>query len=63
MKSSKEYIQERLDELALQYHNKFYCDLSRELRETIRMMAHKQYQNYLGGVIDSTYDRIREQLK
>jgi len=62
MKSSKEFITSRLDELALQYHDKFYADLSKELQETIWMMAHKQYQNYLGGFIDATHDRIKDEL-
>ena len=62
MKSSKEFITERLDDLALEYHGKFYCDLTEELQKTIWFIAQKQYQNYLAGFIDSTYDRMREEL-
>ena len=43
MKSAKEWITERIDDLALEYHNKFYCDLTSKLQETIWFMAHKEY--------------------
>ena len=62
MKSAKEWITNRIDELALEYHAKFYCDLSRELQEAIWFMAHKQYVDYLSSYIDSTYDRIRDEI-
>ena len=62
MKSAKEFITARIDDLALQYHNKFYCDLPRELQEVIWIMANRDWVDYYSGVIDSTYDRIKEEL-
>lgn len=62
IKSSRDFITERIDDLALEYHNKFYCDLPDKLQETIWMMAHKEYSNYLAGFIDAAYDRRRERL-
>ena len=62
MKSAKEFIQERLDSLALEYHSKFYCDLARELQETIWNMANRQYRDYCSTVIDITYDRMKEMI-
>jgi len=56
MKSSKEFITERLDDLALEHHSKFYCDLSKELQETIWMMANKEYNEYV-------YEIDTDQLK
>ena len=47
MKSHKEFIQERLDDLALKYHHKFYCDLSSELRETLWAMANKDWSDHI----------------
>jgi len=62
MKSTKEFITARIDDLALQYHNKFYCDLPKDLQEVIWMMANRDWVDYYSGVIDSTYDRIKEEL-
>jgi len=62
MKSAKEWITTRIDDLALEHHDKFYCDLPKDLQETIWFMANKQYADYCSMIIDSTYDRMREQL-
>ena len=62
MNSAKEFITARLDDLALEYHSKFYCDLSRELQETIWNMANRQYADYCSMIIDSTYDRMKEMI-
>ena len=62
MKSAKEWITARIDDLALEYHSKFYCDLSRGLQEAIWFMAHKQYADYCGMVIDGTDDRMRDEI-
>jgi len=62
MKSAEEFITARLDDLTLEYHNKFYCDLSRELQEAIWFMANRQYADYCSMIIDSTYDRMREMI-
>ena len=47
MKSAKDFIQEKLDELSLEYHNKFYCDLTEKLQETIWNMANKDWADYI----------------
>ena len=62
MKSAKEFIQEKLDGLSLEYHNKFYCDLTPKLQETIWAMANQSYQDYVSGFIDSNYDRLRDKI-
>lgn len=62
MKSAKEYIQEKLDDLSLEYHNKFYCDLTKELQEVIYNMANQSYQDYVSGIIDSNYARLKEMI-
>ena len=60
MKSAKEYLIERVDDLALEYHGKFYCDLTKELQQTIWAMAERDYADYYGMMIDSVYDRLKE---
>ncbi len=62
MKSAKEFIQEKLDYLSLEYHNKFYCDLTKELQEVIWAMANQSYQDYVSGIIDSNYDSPKDKI-
>ena len=62
MKSAKEFITEKLDNLSLEYHNKFYCDLTKELQEVIWAMANQSYQDCVLRLIDSNYDRLKDKV-
>ena len=58
MKSHKEWVTERLDDLALEYHGKFYYDLPSDLQQTIFAIAQREYVDYLSSYIDNTFDRM-----
>jgi len=62
MKSNKEFITERLDDMALVYHGKFYCDLHPNLQQAIWAMAHRQYTDYCGMLLDNTLDRMKDEI-
>ena len=62
MKSNKEFITERLDDMALVYHGKFYADLHPDLQQAIWAMANRGYADYCGMLLDNTLDRIKDEV-
>ena len=62
MKSAKEFITERLDDMALVYHGKFYHDLHPDLQQALWAMASRNYADYCGMLLDNTLDRMKGEI-
>ena len=59
MKDCKDYMIEKEDDLALEYHNKFYCDLPPKLQETMHQMAYRMWTDDYSDYLDHIFDQRR----
>ncbi len=62
MKSHKEWIPNRAEDLALQHHKKFYTDLPEVLQQNMWAMASRQYVKYCEESLKTAHDRMRDEI-
>ncbi len=58
MKNQREFIKERVDELALKHHGHFYLDLHPSLKQSIWSMATREYSKYCSDHIKNTKEAL-----
>ena len=57
----KEWIQNRAEEIAQEVHNKDFYDLGHHTQLQVYAKAMEDYKDYYASLIDSTYERLRDQ--
>ena len=60
MKSAKEFIQERLDELALEKHDMFYDDLPQRIKETLWVIADREWVDSYSDYLDHIFEQAKD---
>ncbi len=60
MKDHKDYMTEKVDGLALEHHDKFYCDLPDKLQFAIWHMAERMWVDDYSDYMDHIYEQGRD---
>ena len=61
MPNMKEWTQNRAEEIALEAYRREFYDLGPHIQLLVYAKAMEDYRDYYADLIDSTYERLRDQ--
>lgn len=61
MLNMKDWAQNRADEIALEVYNREFYNLGPHIQLLVYAKALEDYKDYYADLVDSTYERLRDQ--